>query len=395
MALLDGGVRERGLLDAALARTTAFSRSYYLLQFYQGTVDQWSIKYGASLIGWPVLAIPFLRSSAEGAEVAARYREADTLIQNACGAIGDLMLIYKKVQRLAGLTTRVSELLEALDRMAAEEQPDAALAEAAPAGSSAEGGSDLKAGEEAAASLGAAEAAAGAAAPEQPSIVFDGVTVFTPDARCLVKGLSLRLPRGRHLLVTGPNGAGKSSLVRALKGLWPLQQGVVRLPVAAASEGGVHYVPQNAYMMSGTLRDQVLYPEVPLLPAEEGAATQDARAAACMRAMGLAKLLGDLGLDAWQQDWLEVLSGGEKQRVGLARLLYHRPAFAVLDEATSAVNSDEQARLHEALLEAGITLLSIAHRPEVRRFHHVELQLAGDGSGAWSLVPLVAREETV
>ena len=50
---------------------------------------------------------------------------------------------------------------------------------------------------------------------------------------------------------------------------------------------------------------------------------------------------------------------------------------------------------HEALLEAGITLLSIAHRPEVRRFHHVELQLAGDGSGAWSLVPLVAREETV
>jgi ABC-type uncharacterized transport system fused permease/ATPase subunit len=111
--------------------------------------------------------------------------------------------------------------------------------------------------------------------------------------------------------------------------------------------------------------------------------------------MGLAKLLGDLGLDAWQQDWLEVLSGGEKQRVGLARLLYHRPAFAVLDEATSAVNSDEQARLHEALLEAGITLLSIAHRPEVRRFHHVELQLAGDGSGAWSLVPLVAREETV
>ena len=74
--------------------------------------------------------------------------------------------------------------------------------------------------------------------------------------------------------------------------------------------------------------------------------------------------------------------------VGLARLLYHRPAFAVLDEATSAVNGDEQGRLHECLLEAGITLLSIAHRPEVRRFHQLELQLAGDGSGAWSLVPL-------
>ena len=131
VALLDGGPRERGLLDAALERTASFSRRYYLLQFAQGAVDQarhvyvcyqhtgymhmhmhmhmhtrdharmrtcvhtserrrapprpqWTIKYGASLIGWPVLALPFLNSSEQGPEVAARYREADTLIQNAC-----------------------------------------------------------------------------------------------------------------------------------------------------------------------------------------------------------------------------------------------------------------------------------------------------------------------
>ena len=130
VALLDGGPRERGLLDAALDRTASFSRRYYLLQFAQGAVDQarhvyvcyyqhtcymhmhmhmhtrdharmrtcvhtserrrapprpqWTIKYGASLIGWPVLALPFLNSSEQGPEVAARYREADTLIQNAC-----------------------------------------------------------------------------------------------------------------------------------------------------------------------------------------------------------------------------------------------------------------------------------------------------------------------
>ena len=132
VALLEGGPRERGLLDAALERTASFSRRYYLLQFAQGAVDQarrpcahvhrypaplpvrsiptmpthhavpcnacahlrahcraaprpqWTIKYGASLIGWPVLALPFLSSPEQGPEVAARYREADTLIQNAC-----------------------------------------------------------------------------------------------------------------------------------------------------------------------------------------------------------------------------------------------------------------------------------------------------------------------
>ena len=123
-------------------------------------------------------------------------------------------------------------------------------------------------------------------------------------------------------------------------------------------------------------------------PRARARVAQDARVADCLGAVGLAQLLSSMGLDTWQQDWLEVLSGGEKQRVGLARLLYHRPAFAVLDEATSAVNGDEQGRLHECLLEAGITLLSIAHRPEVRRFHQLELKLAGDGSGAWKLVPL-------
>ena len=398
VALLDGGDRERQLLDAALARTTEFSRGFFLKQFYQGIADQLTIKYGASLIGWPVLALPFLHTSEhdDKAETVARYREADTLIQNACGAIGDLMLVYKKVQRLAGLTTRVSELLEALQAMEHSEAKAAEEAvEAAPAASAAaddddsspftsvdhdEGGGDE-----------GGEGSEGGA-----RIGFDRVSLKTPDGRLLVKDLSLSLPQRRNLLVTGPNGAGKSSLMRALKGLWPLQAGSVRLPP------NVHFVPQNAYLMSGTLRDQVIYPEAAAATTTAAtaaaataaaataaaAAARDARVADCVRLVGLGELLTSHGLDAWQRDWLDVLSGGEKQRLGLARVLYHRPTFAVLDEATSAVNSDEQGRLHECLAEAGITLLSIAHRPEVKRYHHLELQLAGDGSGTWSLVSL-------
>ena len=348
--------------------------------------------------------------------------------------------MYKKVQRLAGLTARVSELLEALERMEVAEEVEAA--EVAEAAKGAEAAGAAKALEVDGGGGGAAKGGAcvgggggggegggegvGEGGESRESLRLEGVSVRTPDGRCLVKQLSLQLPRHRSLLVTGPNGAGKSSLVRALKGLWPLQSGTVHLP-QCAEQGlpSLCFVPQNAYMVMGTLRDQarrpahnrcahahtaatcsarshnpsrdpdpdsgqVLYPEVALGEAEGARArvAQDARVADCLGAVGLAQLLSSMGLDTWQQDWLEVLSGGEKQRVGLARLLYHRPAFAVLDEATSAVNGDEQGRLHECLLEAGITLLSIAHRPEVRRFHQLELQLAGDGSGAWKLVPL-------
>ena len=195
---------------------------------------------------------------------------------SAGGAIGDLLLVYKKVQRLAGLTTRVSELLEALERMEAAEAIEATEAiEAAEAlaladgggGGACEGGAREGGAEERATYDDMAKVDKMRCQREQKqheesresreSLDLQCVSVRTPDGRCLVKDLSLRLPRKRSLLVTGPNGAGKSSLVRALKGLWPLESGTVRLPTCE----GFHslcFVPQNAYMMMGTLRDQVL-----------------------------------------------------------------------------------------------------------------------------------------
>mmetsp|Transcript_15104 Transcript_15104/g.37591 ORF Transcript_15104/g.37591 Transcript_15104/m.37591 type:complete len:87 (+) Transcript_15104:3488-3748(+) len=83
-----------------------------------------------------------------------------------------------------------------------------------------------------------------------------------------------------------------------------------------------------------------------------------------------------------------MLSGGERQKLSFARLLFHEPAFCALDEATSAVSQDVQENLYKLLADNGkITFFSIAHRPEVKKWHQRELRLSGDSSsGGWAVL---------
>lgn len=220
----------------------------------------------------------------------------------------------------------------------------------------------------------------GAASPridwrEGDRLRLDALTLYTPRTdRLLVKDLNLTLAPGDGLLITGVSGSGKSSLLRAIAGLWRTGSGTVQHPPLA----DLFFLPQRPYMQPGTLRSQLIYPatDSPL---------DDERLLAILAEVQLGDLAAQVGgLDA-EDDWEKLLSVGEQQRLAFARVLVRQPKVVILDEATSALDARNEAVLYQRLRDSGATLVSVAHRPGVLRFHSQVLCLVGGGQ--WRLLP--------
>ncbi|KAL8902932.1 MAG: hypothetical protein Q9207_004280 [Kuettlingeria erythrocarpa] len=188
----------------------------------------------------------------------------------------------------------------------------------------------------------------------------------------LTPPLTFTLPSGAHTLISGPNGSGKSSIARVVAGLWPAYRGLVSRPRHVGADG-IMFLPQRPYLSIGTLRDQVIYPHSEIDMRESGRSDRDLKSA--LEAVRLGYLPDREGGWDTRKEWKDVLSGGEKQRMAFARLIYHEPRFAFIDEGTSAVSSDVEGLLYETCKARGITVIVISTRISLKRYCDYNLTL--------------------
>jgi len=179
-----------------------------------------------------------------------------------------------------------------------------------------------------------------------------------PNGQALLERTQLAAAPGDLVLLKGPSGSGKSTLFRAFAGIWPFSKGQTHLPA------GAMFIPQRPYFPDGSLRDALAYPQP--ASAYSDAALQQALTDALLP--DLCSRLDDL--DAWSQK----LSGGEQQRLAIARVLLKKPQWIFADEATAALDEVAEKTLYEKLQahirEVKGGMVSIAHRPGVAAFHN-------------------------
>lgn len=195
-------------------------------------------------------------------------------------------------------------------------------------------------------------------------VSFDGVTFgYKPDAPIL-RGVDLHVPQGEVVAIVGPSGSGKTSLMALLQRLYDPQEGAVRvdgIDIRSVKQRSLRrhigVVLQDATLFNDTIRNTIAY-------GRPGASDADVQAVA--RAAHAHDFIMQLpqGYDTMVGERAGKFSGGEKQRIAIARALLKDPSILILDEATSALDAESEALVQEALahLVRGRTTFIIAHR---------------------------------
>jgi ABC-type multidrug transport system fused ATPase/permease subunit len=188
---------------------------------------------------------------------------------------------------------------------------------------------------------------------------------YANDGNCVLRNVNLNVNEGETIAIVGPSGAGKSTLVDILLGLYSPTSGLIELSGVAPNvaiktwPGLVAYVPQNVFLITGTISENVA------LGYSEKEIDRD-RVEECIKVAQLNDYVQALpdGLETQVGESALRMSGGQLQRLGIARALYTRPKLLVLDEATSSLDGKTELDVSEAILElrGKITIVLIAHR---------------------------------
>jgi putative ATP-binding cassette transporter len=335
IALLGGEEEERAGIDRSLAGVLRQWRKL-CVQHMRTTVVSQGSGIVAPVIPLILCAPKFLDGSMSlGAVMQAA--SAFTIVQAAFNWLVDN---YPRMADWNACARRVSSLMVSLDALEKAE--------------TGEGMNRIKRG----------ESTQGALHLKDLSVALDNGTAVVDDTDVMIK-------EGERVLVAGESGSGKSTLVRAIAGLWPWGGGEVNVKTGAR----LFLLPQRPYVPLGSLRRAVAYPGA----AEDWDLEQISEA---LEAVGLKHLKDRLEEDG--TPWDQTLSGGEKQRLTVARVLLHKPDIIVLDEATAALDPRSQDHLMQLLSDrlADATIVSVGHRPELEQFHSRKLVLERKRGGA-------------
>ncbi|KAG9653337.1 ABC transporter transmembrane region 2, partial [Aureobasidium melanogenum] len=380
IALYHGHEAEKDALDKNYFTLIKHVNRILRRRFYHGIMEDFVIKYFWGALGLMLCSIPvfFKLPVAKNAGTAAKnsteaFVTNRRLLLSSSDAFGRLMFSYKEVSQLAGYTSRVSTLLSVIADIQAGHFEKQLVSSAS-------------------VDANAAVLAGRGTITEGPDIMFKDVPIVSPNGDILVSALSFHIHPQDHLLIIGPNGCGKSSLFRILGGLWPVYGGEVRKPSAE----DIFYIPQRPYLLAhGSLRAQIIYPDTIAEMHERG--ITDADLLEILTSLDLENLLSlpnttkdtysagggnegpmQSGLDT-TAPWPDLLSTGTQQRLAAARLFYHSPCYAILDECTSSLTPSIEALIYTQAKARKISLLTVSHRKSLWQYHTRILQFDGKG----------------
>ena len=445
VAFCGGGPYEKRSADGRFAQLAEHSKSVLRRKWTFGIADHFLTKELPHNVTWGLSMLFVLNFGATLGDLqlqgnlAYELRFLATTVSHSFNAFGEILDLYKKFDELGGHALRVHTLLDTLDRSCSAE-PDALMEGTGLFAdntheksrqlldSKHHPGTPRTEARERVRTTAGPPLIAHASQEAEVLLTLTDVTVCTPSGSgggaggvVVARNLDLTVSAGECLLLTGPNGSGKSALARVVCGLWPSApaSGSITL-LDGMRKDDLVYVPQRPYLTVGNLREQLTYPYrsddpyVKVLAMERHGLTEDEwsngagldqKLAELLELVGLSSLLsrtyddsGSLGGDpgaksGWEATttWESVLSLGEQQRLGMARLFFRKPRVAILDEATNATSVDIEDRLYSIATGMGtgvnmdITCITISQRPALVRFHQRELKLK-DGKGDWELV---------
>ncbi|KAL6098200.1 abcd3 [Pungitius sinensis] len=378
IAFYNGNLREKQTIYSTFKKLVDHLHHFIFFRCSMGFVDSMIAKYVATVVGYLVVSRPFLTPShprhlhSTHSELLEDYYQSGRMLLRLSQALGRIVLAGREMTRLSGFTSRITELMKVLKELNAGKYERTMVSQQEKESDSSAEKLVLVPG-------------SGHIINKDHLIKFDHAPLATPNGDVLIRDLTFEVRSGTNVLVCGPNGCGKSSLFRVLGELWPLFGGRLTKP----ERGKLFYVPQRPYMTLGSLRDQVIYPDTHEDQQQKG--ISDHILKEYLDNVQLGHILDREGSWDSVQDWMDVLSGGEKQRMAMARLFYHKPQFAILDECTSAVSVDVEDFIYSHCRTVGITLFTVSHRKSLWKHHEYYLHM--DGRGNYEFKPI--SEETV